>query len=268
MNPDDLQAEYERLKAQAAQLEAENTRLRGQVQEYEQRLTEAREQIAELQRQLFGPKADRLTPEQQEQVNQLTRDLEAEAARPDAASDSVLAEEEPKSKDKRRRARGVRHPLPIHLETETVVLEPELTRCNCCGEMPYRIGEEVTEEVDMVPAKLVRRRTVRPKYACGCGDAGVAIALLPSRLIPQSKLGLGLAVYITLARFDDHLSFYRLEQQFHERHGVAIPRQQMVQWVEKIAFWLQPIYNAMWAAMLPGGYYRSTKLQSKCWTRK
>jgi transposase len=254
MNPDDLQAEYERLKAEAAQLEAENTRLRGQVQEYEQRLTEAREQIAELQRQLFGPKADRLTPEQQEKVNQLTKDLEAEAARPDAASDSVLAEEEPKSKNKHRRARGVRHPLPIHLETETVVLEPELTRCNCCGEMPHRIGEEVTEEVDMVPAKLIRRRTVRPKYACGCGDAGVAIASLPPRLIPQSKLGLGLAVYITLARFDDHLSFYRLEQQFQERHGVAIPRQQMVQWVEKIAFWLQPIYNAMWAAMLPGGY--------------
>ena len=254
MNPDDLQAEYERLKAQAAQLEAENILLRGQVQEYEQRLTEAREQIAELQRQLFGPKADRLTPEQQEQVNQLAKDLEAEAARPDAASDRVLAEEEPKNKDKHRRARGVRHPLPIHLETETVVLEPELTRCDCCGEMPHRIGEEVTEEVDMVPAKLIRRRTVRPQYACKCGEAGVAIALLPSRLIPQSKLGLGLAVYITLARFDDHLSFYRLEQQFQERHGITIPRQQMVQWIEKIAFWLQPIYNAMWAAMLPGGY--------------
>ena len=51
---------------------------------------------------------------------------------------------------------------------------------------------------------------------------------LPPRLIPQSKLGLGLAVFIVLARFDDHLSYYRLEQQFRERHLVDIPRQQMV----------------------------------------
>lgn len=151
MNHDELQAEHERLKVQAGLLQAENTRLRYQVQEYEQRLAEAREQIAELQRQLFGPKADRLTPEQEEQVNQLAKDLEAEAARPDAASDGVLADEEPKAKGKQRRrpARRVRHPLPAHLETQTVVLEPEVVPCTCCGKMPERIGEEVTEEIDM-----------------------------------------------------------------------------------------------------------------------
>jgi hypothetical protein len=61
-------------------------------------------------------------------------------------------------------------------------------------------------------------------------------------------------VHILLARFDDHLSFYRLEQQFRERHGLVIPRQQMVQWVEHIARWLQPLYEAMWQQMLAGGY--------------
>ena len=60
-------------------------------------------------------------------------------------------------------------------------------------------------------------------------------APLPPRLIPQSQLGLGLAVYILLARYDDHLSFYCLEKIFRERHGVEIPRSQMVQWVEQIA---------------------------------
>jgi transposase len=112
----------------------------------------------------------------------------------------------------------------------------------------------VTEEVDLVPAKIIRRRIVRPKYAYRCGEAGVAIAPLPPRLIPQSRLGLGLAVYILLARFDDHLSYYWLEQQFRERHGLVIPRQQMVQWVEHIATWLRPICEAMWQAMLVGGY--------------
>ena len=82
----------------------------------------------------------------------------------------------------------------------------------------------------------------------------VISSIAAPRLIPQSKLGLGLAIYILLARFDDHLSFYRLEQQFRERHRVIIPRQQMIQWVEQIATWLRPIYDAMWQAMFAGAY--------------
>jgi transposase len=144
--------------------------------------------------------------------------------------------------------------MPVHLETQTVILEPNAAPCLCCGKMPERIGEEVTEEIDFVPARLIRRRIVRPKYACRCGEAGVAIASLPPRLIPHSKLGLGLAVHILLTRFDDHLSYYRLEQQFRERHLVDIPRQQMVQWMEHIATWLEPLLDRMWKAMLASGY--------------
>ena len=256
MSHDELLAEYNRLKELAERLQEENTELNRQLltqkEEYEQRLAEAQTQIAELRRQLFGPKADRLTPEQEEQLNELNKDLQEDAQRPDPASDEVLQEEEPKSRKKRRRS--ARHPLPAHLETETVTIEPEDKTCPCCGKPLEQIGEEVTEEIDMIPAKLIRRRIVRPKYACRCGEAGVAIAPLPPRLIPQSRLGLGLAIYILLARFDDHLSFYRLEQQFRERHRVIIPRQQMVQWVEQIATWLRPIYDAMWQAMFAGGY--------------
>ena len=208
--------------------------------------------LPQLKRELFGPKADRLTPEQQDQMNQLLDDMEAESEQP--APDS----------DQRARGRGAaealqpppqtRHPLPVDLETETVTIEPDLAPCPCCGKMPGRIGEEVSEEIDIIPARLIRRRTVRPKYACPCGEAGVAVAPLPPRLIPQSKLGLGLAVFIVLARFDDHLSYYRLEQQFRERHGVEIPRQQMVQWIEHIANWLRPLVERMWQAMRASGY--------------
>jgi transposase len=144
--------------------------------------------------------------------------------------------------------------LPDHIETVTVTIEPEVKICPCCGKPLERIGEEVSEEIDLIPAKLIRRRTVRPKYACRCGEAGVHIAPLPPRLIPQSSLGLGLATHILLSRFDDHLSFYRLEQQFRERHRIIIPRQQMVQWVLHIAAWLRPIYDAMWRQMLAGRY--------------
>lgn len=264
MSDKDLRADYQRLVEQAAEVLSGQEpipedrlrplleRFRILTQEYDQKLREAQAEIAALQRELFGPKADRLTPEQQDQLNQLLADMEAESQQPAPDADSVLEEEEtPKrSKGKRR----TRHPLPVDMETETVTIEPDLIPCPCCGKMPGRIGEEVSEEIDLIPARLIRRRTVRPKYACPCGEAGVAVALLPPRLIPQSKLGLGLAVFIALARFDDHLSYYRLEQQFRERHLVEIPRQQMVQWIEHIANWLRPLVERMWQAMRASGY--------------
>jgi transposase len=270
MSHDELRAAHEQLKAQVAELleahptqETENpdlklllAKLQALTEEYDHKLTELEAELAELKRELFGPKSDRLTPEQQEQLAALNQDLEADAQRPDAASDGVLDEDEEDEKQKKRtrRRRGGRHPLPAHIETETITMEPDLVPCTCCGKLPERIGEEVTEEIDFIPAKLIRRRIVRPKYACPCGEAGVAIASLPPRLVPQSRLGLGLAVHIVLARYDDHLSFYRLEQQFRERNSILIPRQQMIQWAEHIATWLRPIYDAMWKAMFGGGY--------------
>ncbi len=256
MSYEELFAEYEQLKAlaerlkeQAAQLQTENSQLREQLKDTEQRLLDAQLLIAQLRRELFGPKADKLTSEQEKQLQALSRDLEGEAQRPGPVSDQVL-EREDRATRRRRQRRQHRHPLPEHLETETVIFEPETKICPCCGKPLERIGEEI----DLIPAKLIRRRTVRPKYACRCGEAGVQIAPLPPRLIPQSRLGLGLATHILLSRFDGHLSFYRLEQQFRERHNILIPRQQMVQWVEQIAVWLRPLCDAMWRQMVAGGY--------------
>jgi len=246
-----LRLEAERLAAESTALQTENTTLRGALDEARAALDEAQAIIADLRRQLFGVKADRLTPEQEAQLTALQQDLVAAGARPGPASDEVLVDERRAKRNTRRRPpRGG----PVTIETETITLEPEVTTCPCCGKPLQRIGEEVTEETDFIPAKLIQRRTVRPKYACRCGEAKVVIAALPPRLIPQSTLGLGLAVHILLTRYDDHLSFYRLEQQFWERHGVTIPRSQMVQWVEHLAGWLRPIYDAMWRDVLASGY--------------
>ena len=223
--------------------------LEAQLRETQEKLAEAQAFLAELQRQLFGSKAEKLSAEQEKQLEQLASDIREEARKPPPLVQQVLEEEQ----RAQRRSRP-RHPLPVALETETVTLEPQSKICPCCGAEQQRIGEEVSEEFDLIPAKLIRRRTVRPKYACRCGQAGVAIAPLPPRLVPQSKLGLGLAVHIVLARYDDHLSFYSLERSFRERHAAEISRQQMVQWMEHIAQWLQPVYDAMWAEMKRDGY--------------
>ena len=145
----------------------------------------------------------------------------------------------------------------MKLESRRHVLEPADKHCAHCHQLRPRIGQETTTEYHYEPAKLVIQETVRPKYGqcpCGCGQPGVAIAPLPPRLVPQSKLGLGLAVHLLLSRFDDHIAYYTLERIFRERHGVIIPRQQMVQWVEKIAFLLLAIYRLIWEELAAGDY--------------
>lgn len=239
-----------RLGEEKAQLQEENARLRDAVEK-------ARALVAEVRRQIFGSKADRLTPEPEAQLKQILKDLKAAAARPGPVSDEVLTADDSKKKTKQpSHCRRPRQPVPVHLETKTTVIEPADTTCPCCGSPGQKIGEAVTEELEFVPATLIRHRLVRPKSArtCPCETPGVTIAPLPPRLIPQSKLGLGLAVHIMLTRFDDPLSFYRLEQQCWERHQGVVPRQQMVQWVERIAEWWRPIDDAMWQAMLKTGY--------------
>jgi transposase len=250
-----LQAENAQLQIEKAQWLTEKSQLQEKVTDYEQRLADAANQIAFYRRQMFGRKGERLTADEQEQIGQLALDLEEHALRPAPVIEQVLLADAPlrrKSSSRRR----TRHPFPENLETVTEVLEPENVKTPCphCGELPSRIGEEISEEVEIIPARMIRRVTVRPKYAYQCGQGGVDIAPLPERLIPQSGMGLGLAVHVLLSRFDDHLSYYWIEKQFAERFGVTISRQKMVQWVEHIAGWLKPIYEAMWDRMHAGGY--------------
>ena len=248
-----LEVEKERLQREAAQLQAEHLRVVTLKEGLEAQLKRILEELAELKRQLFGEKSDQLTPEEESQLAEVAADLQEEAQQEPPLSDEVLEPDEPKEALKPRR-RG-RHPLPEHLERQKTVLEPEnLAPCTQCGRPKVRIGEELSEELEYVPAKLIVRQTVRPKYACRCGCDGVAIAPLPPRLLPQSKLGVGLAVHLLLSRFDDHVAYYTLERIFRERHAVVVPRQQMVQWVDHIAFLLQPLYRLMFEEMKKSGY--------------
>jgi len=257
----ELEAEKGRVNQQLSQTQAELVQAQGNLKQTQLDLkqaqldlAEAKGFIAELTRQLFGQKADKLSPEQEEHLKEVAGDLQEQAERAPPLSRQCLEEElEAKHKLLQERPSRKRHPFPINLERVTVTLEPELPACPQGGFL-RKMGEEVTEELDFIAAKLILRRIVRNKYACGCAQCGVVIAPLPPRLFAQSKLGLGLAVFITLARFDDHLSYYKLEQNFQERYGVAIARQQMVQWVEQIALWLQPIVNGMWELMKAGIY--------------
>jgi transposase len=230
-----------------------------ELQEKTQQLAEAQAVIAELKRELFGAKADKLNAEQEEQLSQLVGDVQEQNQRPSPLSRELLQEavaQEGAEQRQRAKERRRRHLPPVALEKQQIILEPPDKFCPQSGEPRTQIGQEVTTEYDYIPAKLIIREIVRPKYG-RCGKPccqGVSIAPLPPRLLPQSKLGLGLAVHLLLSRFDDHVSYYNLERNFLERFGVVIPRQQMVQWVEKVAHLLQAIYRLIWEELRAGDY--------------
>jgi transposase len=98
------------------------------------------------------------------------------------------------------RNKPVRRPLPAHLPREVIEhdVAEEDKRC-ACGCMKQRIGEEVTEQLEVIPAKLSVIAHIRPKYACNRCDEAVAIAPMPSSVntkticlyTVRSKYGVG-----------------------------------------------------------------------------
>lgn len=149
-------------------------------------------------------------------------------------------------------ARPVRQPLPAHLETERVVLEPEEVQQQPAGWR--KLGEEVTEELDWKPAQFIKRLYIRPKYA---NAERIVIAPLPARLIEKGLPGAGLLTQVIVGKYEDHLPLYRQERIYRERHGVNLSRQTLCGWVEVAADWLSPIYREMKAGLVAGDYLQA-----------
>jgi transposase len=122
-----------------------------------------------------------------------------------------------------------------------------------------RIGEEVSEQLDIIPAKIQVIRNIRPKYACkqceGIKDEGatVKIAPVPPQIIPKSIVSPGLLAHILTGKFIDHLPFYRQEKQLR-RLGVDVSRTSMCNWAMKAAEVCQPLLNLLQDEILAGSY--------------
>jgi transposase len=114
--------------------------------------------------------------------------------------------------------------------------------CSCCGRQMDRIGEDVTRELELQPAKLEAHIHVRPKYACRCCKEGVVAAPLPPRPIPGGIAGPGLVSEVLVSKFGDHLPLYRLED-ILVRYGVYIPRSTLCDWVRFAAELFRPLYE-------------------------
>ena len=169
---------------------------------------------------------------------------------PNEAPEPIKPEEKTPVKGHTRKKRG-RKPLPEDLPRVEVVHDiPESEKQCACGATLSRIGEDVSEKLDYIPAKLQVIRNIRPKYACKCcegvEDEGptVKIAPVPLQLIPKSIASEGLLAHIAVSKFADALPLYRQEKML-ARLGVDIPRATMANWMRLAAEQCQPLVELL-----------------------
>jgi transposase len=211
----------------------------------EKRLLELR--IQSLEHRLFGSKSEKLPIED----NQLALIGEVFApAEPAATQDVVVVPDV----EKRAARKPVRRPLPEHLEVVEERLEPADTTCSHCGREQCLIREESSERLDLIPARLIRRRTVRPVYACNaCKDQSPVQVPMPPQVIDKGICGPGLLAHVVLSKYLQHLPLYRVQQEL-ARFGVEITRTTLADWVAATATALEPLYRLVRDDLLAGSY--------------
>jgi len=218
--PDDANA----LKAMVLAREAENARLR-QI-------------IKELQRHRFGRRAETLPEEQLllglEEVEQV------EAAGEEDKEQAAPAERQARAA-RRRRNRGS---LPAHLPRIEMVVDIEDQACPCCRNGLHRIGEDVSERLDIVPAQVRVIVVRRPKYGCrACTDV-VVQAPAPARLVEGGLPTEATVAQVLVAKYADHLPLYR-QAQIYARQGINLDRSTLADWVGRAAWHLRPVHDRL-----------------------
>jgi transposase len=236
MNPDvATMPEFDALRLHLQRLEQENELLR--------------EQVRLLRAQIFGRKSERFKVADDSQLLLFNESV--------AGIDKAVEPEQIEIPAHTRKKAG-RRPLPENLPRVEVIhdITDEEKICSC-GCTKSRIGEEVSEQLDIIPASFRVIRHIRPKYACrqceGVEDDGptVAIAPPPAQIIPKSIVSEGLLAHVLVTKFADAVPFYRQEGQF-ARMGVEINRTSMCNWAMKAAETCEPLLALIRKEILSG----------------
>jgi transposase len=195
--------------------------------------------LVKLHRMQFGRKSEKLA-RQIEQLELRLEELESNRSEqapkpPDSAS--VLASSTPTA------AKPTRRALPDHLPRQTRRHEPKETVCpQCQGEL-RKLGEDVSEMLEYVPASFVVVRHVRTKLSCTKCDC-IVQAEAPRRPIERGLPGPGLLAHVLVSKYCDHQPLYR-QSEIYARQGVELERSTMADWVGGSAQLLEPLVEVL-----------------------
>ena len=161
--PDDvaaLKAMLVAARAETATLQAQNAVFATEVKRLKAQAERFAHILRSLRRAHFGRSSEKISDDQ---LNLALEDVSTGFSVEDAKAEAANTIVKQAATEKRRTNRG--H-LPAHLPREEIVVEPESKACPCCGGTLHVIGEDTSERLDKIPAKLRVLVTRRPKYAC------------------------------------------------------------------------------------------------------
>lgn len=228
------------------QLQRENDELKiSQIQLYEE--------LAQMKRMIFGSRSERFVPSVSPQQTSLDLDVATVAPPPPAIETITYKRKKPESSHK---VNTGRLPLPANLERVPIVIEPQEDVTGL-----QRIGEEITEELELKPGKFYVNQYIRPKYA-KAGNEGVIIGELPSRPIEKGIPGPGLLSTIVIDKYADHIPCHRQIQRF-DRLGMKIPASTMSEWISASCNLLSPLYDALKSEVLKQSYLQADETPIK-----
>ena len=230
---DALALERDAFKMDVETLKSERNALKiSQVHDNEEikRLTDL---IAKLRRAMFGQKSEKLNA----QIDQFELELEElHITQGIQTQFTEVAEPKERSTPKRR-------PLPDHLPRQNEEHLPSEAACPDCGGSWEKIGEDVSEVLEYVPASYRVIRHIRPKLSCTCCDR-MAQAPAPSRPIERGSFGPGLMSHVIISKYMDHLPIYRQCQQAL-REGVELSESTLGDVVGGVHQLLRPLMEAL-----------------------
>jgi transposase len=201
-----------------------------------------RQIIKELQRHRFGRRAETL-PEDQMLLG--LEDVEQAAASEEVAAEAADPAERANRTTKRQMNKGS---LPKHLPRVEMVVDIVDRTCPCCGKPLHRIGEDIGERLDIVPAQFRVLVVRRPKYGCRACENVVVQAPAPARLIEGGLPTEATVAQVLVAKYADHLPLYR-QAQIYARQGIELDRSTLADWVGRAAFLLRPIHERLLVAL-------------------
>ena len=203
-------------------------------------------QLARLKAWRFGAKTERMNAEQREIFEETFAadhaSLETQlAALQGSTPDGTPGGSAPEDKKRRQPKREA---LPEHLARVEQRIEPEDTNCPTpeCGKPMVRVGEDISERLDIVPAQFFVQRQIRGKWACKCCQLLVQEPAAP-QVFDNALPTPGLQAHTAISRFVDHIPYYRQEQ-INARAGVHTPRSTLASWSGQTGAQLMPLYDA------------------------
>jgi transposase len=206
-------------------------------------------QLARLKAWKFGAKTERMNAEQRDIFEEtLAADQASLETQLAALQDGASTSRTPPEKQQRRQPK--REPLPAHLPRVDQRIEPEVTNCPTpeCAQPMVRVGEDISERLDIIPAQFFVQRQIRGKWACKCCQLLVQEPAAP-QVFDNALPTPGLQAHAVISRFVDHVPYYRQEQ-INARSGVHTPRSTLAAWGGQTGAQLMPLYEAHRAFVL------------------